>query len=127
MKRSALPRSRKPMSRGKGLSKSKTGIKRKPTEYDRIRPTIKEWFMRAGFTHCELGYQPDCNVMLGDGFAHARERDQLTPNGLWIVAYACNNCHNKIEGKPWMEQVILDVRKRNTIPEIDAYIKKDYG
>lgn len=97
----------------------------KQSRWDATRPKVKPWFERAGFIHCELKLE-GCNEATGTGFAHAKKQRHMTDKELFIVAYLCNNCHNKIEGKPWMEETILNIRKRNRIPEIDEIINEYY-
>jgi hypothetical protein len=60
-------------------------------------------------------------------FAHDKKRRYLSREELFIVARLCNNCHNKIEGKPEMLETILSIRKRNPIPEIDKVINEYRG
>jgi hypothetical protein len=57
-------------------------------------------------------------------FAHDKKRRFLTKEELFIVARLCNHCHSKIEGKPEMQEVILSIRKRNPIPEINRVINE---
>jgi hypothetical protein len=104
----------------------RTPLKRKgkkDAQWNRIRATVKPWFDSAGFTYCELGY-PGCNIYYGDGFAHAKVRTFQNENDLHVVAYLCNICHNKIETKDEaMEAIILSIRVRNHIPELDVYLE----
>jgi hypothetical protein len=103
----------------------KTTKSKKKSRWDATRPNVKPLFERAGFIHCELRLD-GCNESIGTGFAHTKTQRHLTDKELYIIAFLCNNCHRKIEGKPWMEQTILDIRKRNTIPEIDEIINEYY-
>jgi hypothetical protein len=100
--------------------------KQKKKKWNQIRPIVKPWFIKAGINQCELQSEV-CNITVGDGFAHTKKQRLLTEDEKYIVAYLCNPCHNTIEGKPDMEQIILAVRKRNPIPEINEYIKRVYG
>jgi hypothetical protein len=99
---------------------------KKKSRWDETRPKVKPWFDRAGFTHCELKLN-GCTEAIGTGFAHTKKQRHLTDRELFIVAFLCNNCHQKIEGKAFMEQTVLDIRKRNSIPEIDEIINEYYG
>lgn len=92
--------------------------------WDQIRRKIKPWFIRAGITDCELQLT-GCNIWVGCGFAHAKIRDFCTLNDLYIVAFLCNNCHNKIETKDeQMEEIILSIRERNKISEMQPYLDR---
>ena len=104
---------------------AKTTKPKKKSRWDETRPKVKPWFERAGFVHCELKLA-GCNEATGTGFAHAKKQRHMTDKELFIVAFLCNSCHNKIEGKSYMEQTILNIRKRNRIPEIDEIIYECY-
>jgi len=99
---------------------------KKKSRWDETRPNVKPLFEAAGFTYCELRL-PGCNEAIGTGFAHTKKQRHLTDKELSIVAFLCNNCHNRIEGKPEMEDIILSIRRRNKIPEIDSIIEEVYG
>jgi hypothetical protein len=101
-------------------------LQKKKSRWDETKPKIKPWFLRAGILHCELQLE-GCNESTGTGFAHAKNQRHLSDRELYIVALLCHHCHQKIEGKAWMQQTILDIRKRNTIPEIDEVINEVYG
>lgn len=99
---------------------------KKLSRWDATRPTIIPWFERAGIIHCEL-HLSGCNEFTGMGFAHTKNQRHLTDKELYIVALLCHHCHNQIEGQPFMEQTILNIRKRNPIPEVDEIINEYYG
>lgn len=129
MKRSSMSRGTKPMKRGnkplkttkplkatralksksqlKSTGKIKT-IGKKTQAWTDARNELKIEFELMGITSCELGYE-GCWRTKALGFAHAKKRNDLLEGELKIVALLCNICHDKIEGKPDMEQIVLDV------------------
>jgi hypothetical protein len=79
-------------------------------EWARIRAILKPRFERAGITECEFGFV-GCWHDNGLGFAHIDKRRNLSLEELWIVALACNLCHDILEIMPRKEMrpLILNI------------------
>ena len=85
----------RPMKRTNKLGCArKGGIKRKPTEWDRVRAKLKPLFEAAGITRCEVVYD-GCWRTEALGFAHDAKRRKW-PN-LARVVLSCNPCHDILE------------------------------
>jgi len=125
MKRSPIKRGTKKLKQTKPLRRTSslksTGriktVGKKTQQWIDTRVELVQEFLRMGITSCELGYE-GCWRTEALGFAHSQQRSQhpemYSNEKLREVILACTPCHNKIEGKKDMEQIVCDViRQRN--------------
>ena len=126
LRKTPLKRSAKPMKR--------TSFKRQRKAINRVGKTGKKniearsmqavAFEQAGITSCELRlqrFQQPGKKCLGDwscAFAHGKKRSAGRINDeerKYLVIWACQNCHDEIEGKPGMLAIVcLTIIARET-------------
>ena len=94
----------------------RSGFKRKPNAWDKIRAELKPKFEKIGITCCELHY-PGCFRDNYLGFAHSQKRRNAnTPALMREVILTCGPCHDVIEGmgEEKMSVIVREtIRKRN--------------
>lgn len=93
----------------------RSGFKRKPTKWDKIRSELKVKFEAAGITTCELHY-PGCFRDNYLGFAHSKRRRHIVGDEIYEVILACNPCHDLLDSLPaekTTEAVRSIISKRN--------------
>lgn len=94
----------------------RSGFKRKPNAWDKIRAELKVKFEAAGITTCELHY-PGCFRDNYLGFGHSRKRRNAnTPELMREVALLCSPCHEAIEvqGEEKMSKIVREIIKNRT-------------
>lgn len=115
------------VSESKGLYQKKES---KVDEWNRVKSELKEQFVKAGITSCELRWSR-CTLARNFGFtwsfAHSLKRDKISadpeirPVEIREVIYACGECHDQLEkignkerfdGKPKMMDIVRDVISR---------------
>jgi hypothetical protein len=95
----------------------RSGFKRKPNAWDKIRAELKVKFEAAGITACELHY-PGCYRDNYLGFAHSRKRRNAnTPELMREVILADGPCHDILEamGEEEMCRVVREVIKNRPV------------
>lgn len=129
LKRTPIKQKRSTPRQSKGLFdhlKKQT----KTVEWTEIRAELKERFLRAGITSCELKLK-NCTGAANFGFtwsfAHSLKRNQISSEPeqrakeIRSVVYACGTCHYAIEqignkdrddGKPKMSDIVRSVISR---------------
>jgi hypothetical protein len=77
--------------------------------WEMTREILKERFQAAGITSCELRY-PGCWRNNALSFAHSKKRRYITSQEvLEEVCLCCTSCHQKIEFRADMYQIVRKV------------------
>ena len=89
------------------------GKGKKTKAWDRERAKLKQKFMAAGITYCEVVNDPTtCWRSIGLGFAHVAKRNELQEGELSKVVISCPPCHH------WLDYDLTHKEMRETIEEI---------
>ncbi len=94
-------------------------------EWDNLRKKLVIQFQKAGILYCEIQFEGCWRHP--DGFAHSKTRNNM---GKWSteerktnlseVVLACNHCHEKIEKKPFMTDLVREIiRNREFVNEFE--------
>lgn len=80
-----------------------------------VKRNIKPFFLQAGITSCELGWE-GCTGSFATTFAHSlRRRHIQTPSEMEEVIVACQSCHSKLDAQgeePAREMVLRTIANR---------------
>lgn len=97
---------------------------KKVDEWAEVRNELKQVFLEAGITSCELKC-PECLKTLFLGFAHAVKRRYLrddadlgSPNHIKTCILACQKCHTFLDHKlkeNEMRHVVMDIIKNRKL------------
>lgn len=84
---------------------------KRTAEWELTRAEIKKKFIAEGIYYCEFNFEGCWRII--QGFAHSLKRNKMGKWGteerefnLNEVVAACNICHDKIEGKEDMAEII---------------------
>jgi hypothetical protein len=99
-------------------AKKKKGLRRrgdKVDSWERTREILKERFATAGVTTCELQWR-NCFKNNFLSFAHSKKRRYITnQEELEDCALLCQSCHQKIEFRPDMYEIVRSVIARRKV------------
>lgn len=81
-------------------------VGKKTKAWNDVRAELKIKFQRAGIMSCEIKRPSICWKNNALTFAHPDKRINIAPEDLHIVVLACTPCHQWIEPKKDMEEII---------------------
>lgn len=115
MKRTGFKKKATKPLKKKPTNKSRKTIKlgKKTSEWVEVKANLKETFLSAGITVCELGWE-SCTKTLFLGFAHSKPRRHIVGDEIYEVILACTSCHEKLDLRMSTEEgyhIVLDVIK----------------
>jgi hypothetical protein len=92
-------------------------LKAKGKKVDAWEATRKELiprFQAAGITSCELRYD-GCWKNNALSFAHSKKRRHIEAQELWEVCLCCVPCHQVLENRPDMTEIVRSVIARRKV------------
>lgn len=101
----------KPAPKQKKLPKPINKVGKKTKAWNDARAEIKPKFFATGITSCEIKRPSICWRNNALTFAHPDKRKNIPPDDIAIVVLACTPCHQWIEPRKDMTEIIERIIK----------------
>lgn len=105
----------KPEPKQKKMAKPLNKIGKKTKAWNDVRAELKPKFFAVGITSCEIKRPSICWRNNALTFAHPDKRIRVKPEHLHIVILACTPCHQWVEPRKDMPDIVAGIIKNRKV------------